>query len=232
MLTVNQLAIRLATDYGESTDNTEYISTLETWINDALDEIAVKTDWKFFQATGTFNTVATQRLYNMPIGLRDIRVLRFTEFDTPIDFVTKPQIAQLGIDFEQSGRPQKWYAEDYITVGSNLIYRIGLWPVPDAIYSIENDYLFHPSDIASASNITVPDELYTVIKYKIGAEQGDFDNNFERYDRKIQRFDKMLADITAKYNRSSSQWTRLQPRDISSSMGERFARLDPAHFRN
>src|SRR5262249_46051647 len=108
MATVNSVALDLIREFEESTDDAGFVTKIELRVNEALDEIAVSTNYNTFKTRSTIATVATQAVYNMPTGAREIIQLRYLDDGTPIPMISMQEVARRRILLETSGRAQRW----------------------------------------------------------------------------------------------------------------------------
>lgn len=195
MATMNSIAIDLMTERGDQTDDAGQVTVVEKRINDAMDEVAAVTGWDIFKTRDTFNTAAGTAQYNMPAGLREIIQLRYTADGEPITMLTTQEAARRGIRLEESGKAQAWLQDGYVQSGSDRLFRIRLWPVPNAILEVEREYYYNPSDVASASHLPVQDNIIVAIKHHVRAAMSVNDERFEEATYHRTKFDQILGRL-------------------------------------
>lgn len=235
LLTVNALALKILTEQDEATDNTEMVSLVETWIDDAVDEIASAYDWKFFKQLDTLATVASQQRYALTENVVDVRGIRFVDTDEPIDYQDEMTLFNTAQDFENEGKPRYWFYMETSAGTDENIKNIGFLPIPDAVYNLIVNVSVHPTTTAlgTSSNIPFRKEFILAIKHRVRAYILMNDKDYEGAQQYLQMFYAKLNDMIAKENRSpAAQVLRLQTRDLPGQGDQRFARLDPSRFRN
>lgn len=235
LLTVNALALILLREQDEATDNTEMVSTVESWIDDAVDEIANAYEWKLFQQVDSLSTVASQQAYALAQDVIDIKSIRFTDTDEPIDYQDIMNLTNIAENFENTGKPRFWFYLEP-TAGSNeLIKNIGLSPIPDAIYPLKLHVQVHPTTTALATGDNIPfrKEMVLAIKHRVRAYILMNDKDYEGSKFYLQAFYAKLEEMKGMETRSpAAKYLIMQPRDLGSQSDRRFARLDPSHFRS
>lgn len=230
-MTVNSLALTLMTEAREATDNAGFVTVVEGWVNDSLDEIAIETDWKFLQDTNTINTVASQPNYSLASLVREIRYLRFKESNEPIHYCAPQRLVAAGEDLERLGKPEFFWFDKGILSGTEELFQIRLFPIPNAIYELEAGVLYHPDFVLSAGHLPVNKELFLLLKDRVRSYILNDDRDYDGSDRAFARFQKGLIKLVGRENKKNADTLRMQPRDITGTQGNRvLARLDPNHF--
>lgn len=235
LLTVNALALVLLREQDEATDNAEMVSTVEAWIDDAVDEIASAADWKFHQQVDTLNTVAAQQAYILGQNVVDIRSIRFTATDEPIEYADIMSLTNIAEDFELQGRPRWWFFLEPTAGTDELIKNIGFSPIPDAIYALTLSVKTHPTTTAllTGSNVPFRKEWILTIKHRVRAYMLMNDKDYEGARFYLQAFYDKLEKMIAIENKSPIGGTLvMQPRDLPNQDNRKYARLDPSHYRN
>jgi hypothetical protein len=233
LATVNSIALDLLREFDFSTDDSGLVSQVERWVNDALDEIAVATDWNHFHTRGTIPTVIAQAQYTLPAGAREIIQLRYIATGEPIEHWTVQEAARRGVILETAGRARAWLEDGILLSGSNNLYRIRLYPVPDAVVSIEAEYYYHPSDVASGSVLPVQDQHIVLVKDRVRAyilEEGE-DQRYEAADRAQRRFESNLAKLVKREKHKVAANLVLKPSDIRRTRRPE-AMFDASHYSN
>lgn len=225
MPTTNSVALDVIREFEESTDDTNFVAKVELRVNEALDEIAVATNWNTFKTRATFATVISQAQYNMPTGAREIIQLRYLDTGEPIPLLTTQEAARRGIKLEDTGRARAWLEDGNLVSGSNVLLRIRLWPVPSAIVNIEEEHYYHPSDVASASVLPIQDQHIVLVKDRVRAQFLEDDQKYDAADRAQRRYEANLATLVKREQAKVAEKTILQEVDLANIRRRRGPRL-------
>jgi hypothetical protein len=233
MSTVNQIAQFLVREHSESSDDPNYISILEGWIIETVEEIAAAGLWKFFRKDYSFATVASTFLYILPSEAKEMDFLRFTDTNLPLDFLNPARLPQFGEDFERLARPYVWWYEDAGTVSASFTYKIRLFPTPDTVYTIEAPYYYVPTGLTTSSDLPLHQEFLSTMKLRVRAFMDKDDGDYDGYDRMMSKYESRLTTLKAANETKPDARRRLQVTDlgVTDSRGK-YARLDPSHFRS
>lgn len=229
MPTPNSIALSLITEHGESSDDANFVTLVEKRVNEAVQEIALATNFNPYKARSTFATGAGTATYNMPATARELIQLRFISDNTPIVYSTTQELVRHGVKLTDSGRP-KFFLEDGVVVsGSNTLLVVRLVPVPASIESIEEEHYFDPTDTASASQIPIPLSWIVAVLDRV---RSWFLENLGKYDASalaIRRYEKNLKLIVGRENNKAADKTTLQEVDLANLRRRRGPRL-PGNF--
>lgn len=232
MATPNSIALEILKDLEKATDDAEFVARVETRVNNALDEIAVATDWNHFRARSAFSTVIGQAQYKLPQGGREIIQLRYVDTGEPIDLVTIQEAARRSVKLEEPGRARVWLEDGAVVEGTNILYRFRLAPVPDSVLQVEQEYFYHPSEVASSAQLPVQDQLVTLVKDWVRASLFELDQKYDAADRARRRYELNLERLVRREKRKVAQRTQLKPSDLRSDGRRPQAMFDPSHFDN
>lgn len=234
MPTVNALALQLIREQDEASDDSDYVATVEQWIQDAIDEFASAADWRLFKETISLSTVASTDTYELPFRVAEIRSMRFVDTDEEITYIAPERLVGVVEDFEREAKPQFWCWSKNNEADDPNVYEIRLIPIPDDVYSIEYFADIHPTtDVSSSPSSTVlplHQEFIIAIKHRVRAYMLAYDNDYDGHDRYLQMFFSKVEQMKAKENSPRANWARMQVRDLSRAGDRRLARLDPQHF--
>jgi hypothetical protein len=230
--TVNTIAIDLIEEIEEATDDAGFVAKVEKRVNEALDEIAVATNWNSFRTRTTINTVATQAQYQLPAGAREIIQLRYTDNGQPIPNWTIQQAARRAQKIEDPGRARFWLEDGNLVSGSNVLYQFRLTPVPDSILEIEAEFYYHPSEIASGSVLPVQDNLIVIVKDRVRAYLLEGDQKYDAADRAQRRYEKNLDILVKRSQNIIAAKTVLRQSDLAIIRRRERPLLDPSHYNN
>lgn len=225
MATTNSVALDIIRELEESTDDAGFVAKVELRVNEALDEIAIATNYNTFKARSTIATVATQAQYNMPVGAREIIQLRYLDTGEPIPLLTMQEAARRRIKLEESGRAVAWLEDGTLLSGSNVLLRIRLWPVPSAIVNIEEEHYFHPSDVASGSVLPIQDQYIVPVKDRVLAQIYELDQKYDASDRAQLRYKANLDTLVKREQSKVAEKIILQEVDLSNIRRRRGPRL-------
>src|SRR5262245_30888151 len=225
MAIVNTIALELVQEFEEATDDGGFVARVELRINEALDEIAVATNWNHFRARTTIPTVNAQAQYNLPIGAREIIQLHYIDNGEPIPLLTKQEAARRSIKLTDTGRPRAWLEDGTILVSTNILYRVRLWPVPTSAIDIEYEYYYHPSEVPSGSSLPVQDQLIVLVKDRVRAHLLELDQKYEAADRAQRRYETNLDRLVKQERQKVAEKTTLQEVDLANIRRRRGPRL-------
>lgn len=231
-MTLNDFAKLMAREHSEAIDDSDYIELVENWTVDALAEMADASEWRFFQTQSVITTIIGTPQYDLPTGVNQVRSFRMPDVDEEIVYKNVQTLITLAQDLEQTSRPRFWYYANAGESGSDIIYRVNFWPVPDAIYNIVGEFRFDPTTITGSSfQLPIQGYLQLLLKDRVRSYMLADDKDYDGSDRAYQRFLKNLEMAVRRENSKINNRQRFQPRDISGRGSERaLARLDPAHF--
>jgi hypothetical protein len=232
-MTINQLALALVKEQDESSDNTEFVSLVEDWIRDAIDEVSSVYEWRLFRKTVNIITIASQSEYDLPVGIREIRGIRHTIGDDPVEYVDAPRLYGVAEDLENLGKPLNWYWGNSTLEGTGVSLTIRFDPVPDDAYSLDVQVIFMPLEAPiPVQFIPFQNDIILCIKHRARAYILANDKDYDGAQMYLQMFFNKISELIGKETSPSASNIRLQPRDISKQGSPRYARLDPTHFRN
>lgn len=226
--TVNELAVEMTMEVGESASNTSYISKVEKWIQECVDRIGIAKRWDYLYSIASLNTVAGTRTYNLTATFEQELAARFTSDSGVLGFLEKENLVNAGRILEDQGRPNTWYIDAYDI--SNEKLTIGLYYVPDAVYTLEFLGKLVPQELSSSSKLPFPRSFIHVLKDGIRAKIFRDDGNYAGANTLEQLFRSGIRELVG-VKLITAKMSRLGRSDLSSSKPD-LVRLDPNHFRN
>src|SRR5262245_37285813 len=232
MATPNSIALEIIQEFEEATDDAGFVARIEARVNDALDEIAVATNYNMFKTRSTFSTAAGTSVYQLPVGGREIEQLRYTDTGEPIYLCGTQEAARYMAKLENSGRARVWIEDGNLVSRSNVLYQLRLAPVPNSVLTIERTFFYHPSLIASAAVIPVQDQFIVLIKDRIRSYFLELDQKYDAADRAQRRYQQNLDRLVKQEKRKVAAMTHLRYNDIQRGSGRPQAIFDPSHFKN
>src|SRR5262252_4672076 len=232
MATPNSLALEIMAEMEKALDDAAYISRVEKRINDALDEIAVATNYNMFKTRSTFNTVNGQAVYQLPAGGREIEQLRYTDTGEPISLWGTQEAARYMSKLENSGRARVWIQDGVLVSGANTLYQFRLAPVPNSVVTIERTFFYHPSEIASATVIPIQDQYLPLVRRFVRASLLFLSQQYDQADREQRIYDRLLDQLVKQEKRKVAAQTRMCASDLRRDGRRGQAQFDPSHYRN
>jgi hypothetical protein len=220
------------TEIGMKTSDPGRVTMVEGFVNSALDEIAIATDWTVFKARDTFSTEIGEDQYTLPVGGREIIQLRYTDTGEAIDLWTEQEAARRSFKLEDPGRAYFWLEDGNLIDSGNVLYQFRLAPVPNSELEIEVSYYYHPSQVASADPLPIPDSLIVLVKDRTRAYLLVRDEKYQAATIHLRNYEKGLERLVKQENRPTAKETRVKP--SIPGRGRRWGgpRFDPAHYRN
>lgn len=232
MATVNSIALDLIEEIEESTDDAGYVAKVEKYVNNALDEIAVATNWNSFRTHQIVATVPTQAQYQLPAGGREIIQIQYRDNGSPVKNWTVQEAGRRGARLEEPGRARYWLEDGNLINGGIVYYQFRLYPVPDSILQMNVEYYYHPSDIASGDPLPVLDQHIVLVKDRVRACLLELDQKYDAADRAQRRYEKNLEILIKRSNNIVSAKTVLKQTDIVGVRRIGRPTLDPNHYNN
>src|SRR5262252_6017106 len=232
MATPNSLALEIMAEMEKALDDAAYISRVEKRINDALDEIAVATNYNMFKTRSTFNTVNGQAVYQLPAGGREIEQLRYTDTGEPISLWGTQEAARYMSKLENSGRARVWIQDGVLVSGANTLYQFRLAPVPNSILTVERTFFYHPSEIATSATIPIQDQYLPLIRSYVKAQLYELDGMLDRAKEQRGIYTGLLDRLVKQEKRKVAATSQQRWNDLPTSGGRPQAIFDPSHFKN
>lgn len=177
----------------------EHYTRTKAWVREAyfLDILSLRSDWWFLKANGTISTVNGTAVYTLPLTSPNVKQIREITVGGSglIDGIDSFQ----GSDFSDTikGQPSKYWHYDR----SSGMDRIKLYPIPDAVYTLNVVGIATPSSLTEDADIpTLPSEWhYLLVKGGfIKALKHNQDPNLEL---EVQEYQTALRRLVAQNNR-------------------------------
>jgi hypothetical protein len=232
MATPNSVAIEILQELEKATDDAGFVARVEKRVNDALDEIAITTNYNMFKTRSTFNTVAGTAVYQLPAGGREIEQLRYTDNGQPIWLWGTQEAARQGAMLENDGRASVWIEDGVLVSGSNTLYQFRLGPVPNSVLEIEQTFYYHPSEIATADPIPIQDQYLPLVRRFVKASIYRLDNKYDAAQIEQVAYDKLLDGLVKQEKRKVAKSTRMRASDVRRDGGRPQAVFPLDHFEN
>src|SRR5262245_25013569 len=232
MSTPNSLALEIMAEMEKALDDAAYISRVEKRINDALDEIAVATNYNMFKTRSTFNTVNGQAVYQLPAGGREIEQLRYTDTGEPISLWGTQEAARYMAKLEDSGRARGWIQDGVLVSGANTLYQFRLAPVPNSTLTIEQTFFYHPSEMASETVIPIQLHYLPLVRCYVKAGLYELDGMLDRAREQRNIYAGLLDKLVKQEKRKVAATSQQRWNDLPRGGGRAQAIFDPSHFKN
>lgn len=196
---------------------------IKNWINLGYHDFVLRELWPFREVTDTFDTVAGTQEYTLSSEFTDIDLQNIISVAIQgASLVKLPYIpfnqlraSQPDFDYQSAAVPQSYY----IKAG-----KIGLWPAPDAVYTIAVDYYKVPTELSSDSDTPIIPVAYreALMQYAISLEQ-DFNDSPDLAQKAMNRYEQIV--ILARNNllaqpTDTGNFRVLGPADFKSWTGE------------
>lgn len=232
MATPNSEAIAILQSMEKSTDDSGFVSRVEARINNALDEIAITTNYNMFKTRESFTTVIGTETYQLPVGGRDIEQLRYTDTGQALWLWTPQEAARYQAQLESEGRPAVWLEDGILVSGANVRYQFRLARVPDDELEIEQYYYFHPSEVTTAQVIPVLEQFMPLIRHFVKAELYELDGMLDRAQEQRKIYNALVDKLEKREKRKVAASTNQRYNDLRRDGGMPQPIFDGAHFRN
>jgi len=232
MATPNSEATAILQSMEKATDDAGFVARVEKRINDALDEIAVATNYNMFRTRSTFSTVASTAVYQLPAGGREIEQLRYTDTGEPIWLWGTQEAARNMAKLEDSGRARVWIPDGNLVSGVNVLYQFRLAPVPNSILTIERTFFYRPSEVATSTVIPIQDQYLPLIRSYVKADLYELDGMLDRAREQRGIYAGLLDRLVKQEKRKVAATSQQRWNDLPSGGGRAQAIFDPSHFKN
>jgi len=232
MATPNSEAISILQQMEKATDDGNFVLRVEKRINDALDEIAVATNYNMFRTRSTFSTVAGTSVYQLPVGGREIEQLRYTDTGEPLFLWGTQEAARYMAKLEDSGRARVWIEDGNLVSGSNVLYQFRLAPVPNSVLTIERTFFYYPSEIASTTVIPIQDQYLPLIRCYVKAGLYEMDGLLDRAREQRNIYTILLDRLVKQEKRKVAAMTQQRYNDLPGAGPRPQAIFNPSNFKN
>lgn len=229
-LTVNDVATDLMTEVGESTSDATLLLQFERWVSNAFQRIGITLDWKFNRPTEQITTVASTSTYSLTDTLvDDIRAMRINGDDDPLFYKSEQELFERGVDLEQEGRPMFYFFREYDK--TNEVLKVVLWPIPDAVFTIDVLERAAPGTLVSADELPYPREFVQAIEARV---KFLYYMNEEKVDVAMVHRDEFQQILTLLVKRFKwpAETHRMAQTDVTQDDYLKDVRLPPNHFSN
>lgn len=226
--TVNQIALQLVQETGESTSNVDYVTTVERWVQECVDAIGDAKRWAYLYSIGALSTVASTRTYNLTVAFAQEIAVRYTDGSGILTATTKDKLINSGEKLTRTAKPTFWYPDAYDI--TNEILTLGLHPTPDAVYALEFFGFLVQQELSSSSKLPFPRNFIRVLKDGVRAKIREDDRNYQGASIAYRNFIAGIRDLVS-VTLVTAEVSRLGYSDLAKQKND-LVRLPPDHFRN
>lgn len=181
---VSDIVTRVQRQFGDESGVQVTETDVIRWINDSQQEAVLQHTFLLYQ-TATSPTVAGQQQYATPSDCIDIKTVRYKEASSlsflPLKYYNTKEMDEYifnwqGTDF--TGEPEIW------TKGNNN-QTIALFPVPDAVGTLQFEYGRYPTPVITAADaLDLPPYYHQYITEFCLMKAFEMDEEWEAMDRK------------------------------------------------
>jgi hypothetical protein len=230
MATKNAVALEVMRELGEATSNTTLVTQYEIWVQEAYDEIISEMVWPFARQTESIATVAATATVKMATNAFMPRTIRISPTDEPVDYKSREELIHAGVNMDETGRPRFWYHDSYDITNAKFV--LGLWPIPDAIYSLQTTESTQGTALVTGDTVPLPREFLRILKLGIKAVAKGNEQDYAGADRDSVTFHAALTKMLIRYKNRPNEYLRLGVTDVATTDPMKPVRLPPSHFSN
>lgn len=166
---------------------------VKNWINMGYHDFVLREMWPFREVTGTLSTVQGTQEYDLSTNFSDMDEQNITSVALQGASASKlvywpyNQLRSPEPDFDSQGQsvPQRYY----LKAG-----KIGLWPIPDAVYSVAIDYSLVPTELSADADTPVIPVSYreALVQYALSMEH-DFNTDPDLAQKAQNRYEQIVT---------------------------------------
>lgn len=192
---------------------------VKNWINLGQSDFVLREQWPFREVTGSLSTIQGTQEYDLSDSFADLDEQNITSValqgsnQQKLVYWPFSQLRADKPDFDQDaqGIPERYYLKGG---------KIGLWPVPNAVYTIAIDYSNVPTELSDDSDTPILPVNYreSLIHYALSMEH-DYNTDPDLAQKAMNRYEDIVN--------LARQNLLTQPNDTMA-----FRILGPADFRN
>jgi len=228
--TLDQLSADVLDELGEDNTDAALLLQANKWVQRVYDDVGDTMDWRFNYISTTVNTVASQRLYTLNVDVRDISSGRIQTSGEILEYRSKDHLFSYGYDMEAEGTPIYYYHDTFDT--TTQAHKIGFYPIPDAVKTVEFQCVGRPTTLSAAVNLPVPNEFLGLIHEGALALGHRHEREWESFDRTWNMYLKHKDNLKRAYMHPRAITNVMQPTDVPRQYGVNPVRLPPGRFRN
>lgn len=232
MATVNSIAVALMDEFGEDSSNATLVTTYERWVDEVYQEIGSQTRYVFLQGSEPLSTVASQASYTLDVEASSVQVIRRTDDDYELDYMSIEDQVARGYDLEETGEPELYRYDGLTDDAGDQKVTIILHPIPDAVYPLEVHWHRQVKSLGTSDHVPLPFEFLHVLKAGVRANHYALEEDFENAGYWDRRFRLNLGTMISKYQVPGGTNFRMQPTDVTPTTRMPPVRLPPSDFSN
>lgn len=193
--TINTFADKLAASLGEDFNDFDTGEIFVDYVIEAIDSIFADKSWPFGHLIQSFTTADGTDSYALDTNMADARVVFDIVNNVPLTYVDQDTILKDGEDYDQTGKPTRWYWK----TATDGVFIIGLFPVPNADYSLNVYGDKQPEGMIGTTNIPLPQSALQVIRHYIIGRYKEDNGDYAGSQLSQLRFNRSLAALTKRY---------------------------------
>lgn len=166
---------------------------IKNWINMGYHDFVLRELWPFRETTGTLTTVASTQEYDISTNFSDLdeqNILSVAiQGSTNRKLIYWPfnqlRANQPDFDLIGAGVPERYY------IKAN---QIGLWPAPNAVYTISIDYYKLPTELSADADTPIIPISYreALVQYALSLEH-DFNTDPDLAQKAMNRYEQIVT---------------------------------------
>ena len=218
-VTLNQIAIRIASEQGDHSADDGFISQCETWLKDAMIEIDSAGEFKIFAKTFSITTDSsnTTGLYDLPEDFRSMKYIRHIDIDSEIDYINPKALVQYGIDLEQRGTARNhWVTDPRVNIQNQFIQRVRFHPIPNNVETLDGMYYFDVINVGSDDIIPMSQRAILAIESRLRMYITKADKEWTAYNVERSEYNINLANLLREEKSKPSRNLKARTTDLPS----------------
>lgn len=183
------LKTEIATELDDP-NNTDFTDLVGEWIDDVIQDIAIRFDWEFLRVSKEKTLSANS--YTVTVSnVVNIAGIQIKDTEDYLTKATKEQLMEGAVDFEASGEPVFWFVDSFDQSSQDYIIRF------DSAPSENTDLLIQCTkelgEIDNSEHIPLPNDAISIVKNGVRAYFYDHEEQFNSSDRYARRYERGVA---------------------------------------
>jgi hypothetical protein len=204
--TVNALAQELATEFGEEYTDQDVADLYRTWVKEIVRRVIGTGRWFTQNTTDSVVTVASTPAYSLAATTGEVKSIRIPATDDVVIYTPVERLIAKDKNLELTGKPTNWWVD---SLGTSQEIKIRLYPIPDAVYTLELHVLNRPSELGDTDTIPLPVEYIDVVREGVRYKTRYNENNLEAAALALQEFKEGVMLLNAKFGGNPRQGSSL-----------------------
>lgn len=195
MTTIRAIVNDVIHEVGKSRTDADTRALFDMFALEAAQEIIAMEKWPALFATTTVATVADTATITLDADVAEVTSLGIDGNYGDLDYEPLSRIAELGHDLDETGEPIFWYRKG-LSSGQQVV---GLWPIPDAEYTIRVVYAANSDSLTATSEFPFPAEFNTLLKHLVRIKFFGSVGAMEQTQFYQMLFESLLGNIRRRY---------------------------------